>query len=112
MLMRRYDWRRDRDLPPSKATPACKLLLISYAAARIMSANTLVSDFLNSPDGPESPAVGQLPAELAQLIIQHRANLLDIVRASGEYLTSDDDKRRGRGGQATTAVSRFAQTLI
>lgn len=64
-----------------------------------MSTASLVSEFLKSPDGAESPAVAQLPAELAQLIIQHRANLLDIVRASGEYLTSDDDKRRGKGVQ-------------
>lgn len=66
-----------------------------------MSTNSLVSDYLSSTEEPENPAVAQLPAELAQLIIQHRANLLDIVRASGEYLTSDDDKRRGRGAQAT-----------
>lgn len=62
-----------------------------------MTAASLVSDFLSSPEGPESPAVARLPAELAQLIISHQANLLDIVRASGEWLTSDDDKKRGRG---------------
>lgn len=62
-----------------------------------MSAASLASDFLNSAEPTESPAVAQLPAELAQLIVSHRANLLDIVKASGEFLTSDDDKRRGRG---------------
>lgn len=65
--------------------------------AESSSAASLVSDFLNSPEGAESAAVAQLPAEIAQLIVQHRANLLDVVRASGDYLTSDDDKRRGRG---------------
>lgn len=62
-----------------------------------MSAASLVADFLKSPEGVESPGVAQLPSELAQLIVAHQANLLDIVKASGEYLTSDDDKRRGRG---------------
>lgn len=67
-----------------------------------MSAAPLVADFLKSPEGPESPSVAQLPSELAQLIVAHQANLLDIVKASGEYLTSEDDKRRGRGKFLTT----------
>jgi hypothetical protein len=62
-----------------------------------MTTASLAADFLNSADGSESPAVAQLPAELAQLIVAHRANVLDIVKASSEFLTSDDDKRRGRG---------------
>lgn len=64
-----------------------------------MSASTssLVSSFLNSHEPADNAAVAQLPAELAQLIASHQANLLDVVKASSEYLTSEDDKRRGRG---------------
>lgn len=79
-------------------------LLALAATAASMSAASLVAEFLNSPEGGESPAVAQLPAELAQLIVAHQANLLDIVRASGEYLTSEDDERRGRGGSLLESV--------
>ena len=69
-----------------------------------MSAASLVAEFLNHAEGAESPAIAQLPAELAQLIIAHQANLLDIVKASGEYLTSEDDKRRGRGNSLNSVL--------
>ena len=48
-------------------------------------------------EGEDVIARSQLPTELAQLISLHQSNLLEIVRASGDWLTSDDDARRGRG---------------
>lgn len=48
-------------------------------------------------DGPEAIATSHLPTELAQLIVNHEANLLEIVRASSAWLINDDDSKRGRG---------------
>lgn len=61
-------------------------------------ASTSVRDSVQAFLTSEEPACSsQIPSELAQLIAQHQANLLQVVRASGEWLTAEEDIKRGRG---------------
>lgn len=69
-----------------------------------MSVSTLVASFLE--EEASTASTSPLPAEIAQLIADHTANLLDVVRALGESLTSEDDVRRGRGAACSCKSSK------
>ena len=59
-----------------------------------MSAASLAQDFLKSD---EAASTSTVPAQLAQSIAERKATLLEVVKASAEYLTHEEDKKRGRG---------------
>lgn len=71
-----------------------------------MSASTLAQDFFTSHDTASTSAI---PGQIAQLIAQRQAPLLDVVRASAEYLTNEEDKKRGRG---MISLVTFLQDLL
>ena len=52
---------------------------------------------LEQDSTPVSKSSLQIPAELAQVIARNQGTLLDVVKAAGSWLTSEDDGRRGRG---------------
>lgn len=59
-----------------------------------MNAAALAEEFLKSDEAASASAT---PGQIAQLIAQRQAPLLEVVKASAEYLTNEEDKKRGRG---------------
>lgn len=51
----------------------------------------------SSSDAGAAPSSSPIPKQLAAMIASRQAHLLEVVKASAGHLTSEDDKKRGRG---------------
>jgi len=82
---------------------AVEALASTYLSAQD-EAHTNPSESATNPSSSIKPAASSsaantaaIPAEIAALIAARQATLLQVVKASQEWLTSPDDVKRGRG---------------
>ena len=81
--------------------PPSHPVFAAMSASTSESAQELAVRFLDAGNSSDAagaaPSSSPIPKQLAAMITSRQAHLLEVVKASAGHLTSEDDKKRGRG---------------